>query len=207
MKIIRISLGAIFAESHASYNACSSCMHSMPSSDAWLASISPCRYGKYHKRLRLIAYLRSRCFHNALCLFSLHICFLIVVDQVELQGIRSQLNELLGVYDDLQDRLYEIDRSWQNNLVFYGIKPDAGGVYENQDCLEHKVKAVLRNQLNIGRDIQIQRAQRIYNGSDVRGFKPVVVNFQVRFFCKKRKCHLYNFCEACKFFYNCSLQS
>ena len=24
----------------------------------------------------------------------------------------------------LQDRLYEIDRSWQNNLVFYGIKPD-----------------------------------------------------------------------------------
>ena len=35
----------------------------------------------------------------------------------------------------------------------------------------------LKFQLNIGRDIPLTRAQRIYNGSDVRGFKPVVVNF------------------------------
>ena len=99
-----------------------------------------------------------------------------------------------------QDRLYEIDRSWQNNLVFYGIRPDhivngtgGGGqtngapschggqvVYESQDCIEQKIKACIRNVLNIGREIPIQRAQRIYNGADVRGFKPVVVNFQVR---------------------------
>jgi hypothetical protein len=46
-----------------------------------------------------------------------------------------------------QDRLYEIDRSWQNNLVFYGIKPDSGGVYESLECLEHKVKTVIRNQV------------------------------------------------------------
>lgn len=37
----------------------------------------------------------------------------------------------------------------------------------------------VRFQLNIGRDIPITRAQRIYNGSDVRGFKPVIVNFAV----------------------------
>ena len=99
---------------------------------------------------------------------------------------------------DPQDRLYEIDRSWQNNLIFYGIRPDhlgngttGGGqvngaapsscqvVYESQDCIEQKIKACIRNVLNIGREIPIQRAQRIYNGADVRGFKPVVVNFQV----------------------------
>ena len=83
----------------------------------------------------------------------------------------------------IQDRLYEIDRSWQNNLIFYGIKPDQNQtgcqVYESQDCVEQKIKACIRNVLNIGRDIPIQRAQRIYNGADVRGFKPVVVNFQV----------------------------
>ena len=89
------------------------------------------------------------------------------------------MNELVCVYDDLQDRLYEIDRSWQNNLVFHGIKPDAGGVYESTDCLEAKIKGVLRTNLNIGREIPIVRLQRIFNGSDVRGYKPVVVNFQV----------------------------
>ena len=88
------------------------------------------------------------------------------------------MNELSCVYDDLQDRLYEIDRSWQNNLVFHGIKPDPGGVHESMDCLESKIKAVLRTNLNIGREIPIIRLQRIFNGSDVRGYKPVVVNFQ-----------------------------
>jgi len=95
-----------------------------------------------------------------------------------LQGIKNQMNELVCVYDDLQDRLYEIDRSWQNNLVFHGIKPDAGGVHESMDCLESKIKGVLRTNLNIGREIPIVRLQRIFNGSDVRGYKPVVVNFQ-----------------------------
>ena len=90
------------------------------------------------------------------------------------------MNELVCVYDDLQDRLYEIDRSWQNNLVFYGVKPDPGGVHESMDCLESKIKGVLRTNWNIGRDIPLVRLQRIFNGSDVRGYKPVVVTFQVQ---------------------------
>ena len=31
--------------------------------------------------------------------------------------------------------------------MFYGIKPDGGGVYESLECLEHKVKTVIRNQV------------------------------------------------------------
>ena len=99
-----------------------------------------------------------------------------------MQTIKNQMNELVCVYDDLQDRLYEIDRSWQNNLVFYGVKPDPGGVHESMDCLESKIKGVLRTTLNIGRDIPLVRLQRIFNGSDVRGYKPVVVTFQVLYF-------------------------
>ena len=34
------------------------------------------------------------------------------------------MNKRFDLNIRLQDRLYEIDRSWQNNLVFYGIKPD-----------------------------------------------------------------------------------
>ena len=96
-----------------------------------------------------------------------------------MQTIKNQMNELVCVYDDLQDRLYEIDRSWQNNLVFYGVKHDPGGLHESMDCLESKIKGVLRTTLNIGRDIPLVRLQRIFNGSDVRGYKPVVVTFQV----------------------------
>merc|ERR1712242_115395 len=95
--------------------------------------------------------------------------------EVEMNSLRCQLTELMAVYDDLQDRLYEIDRSWQNNLLFFGIKPDQtlnGNqvVYESQECIEQKIKTCIRNNLNIGRYIPITRAQRIYNGTDVRGF-------------------------------------
>merc|ERR1712223_1803167 len=83
--------------------------------------------------------------------------------------------------------IYRIDYTrlivWQNNLLFFGIKPDqtVNGnqvIFESQECIEQKIKACIRNNLNIGRYIPITRAQRIYNGTDVRGFKPVVVNFQ-----------------------------
>ena len=63
------------------------------------------------------------------------------------------MNELICVYDDLQDRLYEIDRSWQNNLVFHGIKPDPGGVTESMDCLENKIKVRLTYSVASGNSI------------------------------------------------------
>ncbi len=33
----------------------------------------------------------------------------------------DQLEHLILAYNDIQDRLYEIDKSWKNNLIFYGI--------------------------------------------------------------------------------------
>ena len=88
----------------------------------------------------------------------------------------------------LQDRFYEIDRTWKNNLVFNGIKGDSNGYSESQDCLENKIRTVLRNKLNIGREIVINRCQRIYNGhgpgdgiSRSGASRPVVVNFFVIF--------------------------
>jgi hypothetical protein len=35
--------------------------------------------------------------------------------------IVDQLEHLILAYNDIQDRLYEIDKSWKNNLIFYGI--------------------------------------------------------------------------------------
>ena len=36
------------------------------------------------------------------------------------------MNELDGMYDDMQDRVFEIDRNRKNNLVFYGVRADSG---------------------------------------------------------------------------------
>ena len=42
-----------------------------------------------------------------------------------------------------------------------------------------QIRHVLKNKLNIGREIVIMRCQRVFNGVDNKGNKPIVVNFQV----------------------------
>ncbi len=53
-----------------------------------------------------------------------------------------QLEQLILAYNDIQDRLYEIDKSWKNNLIFYGIpagKADSLGP-ELDSCHQAAVK-------------------------------------------------------------------
>ena len=37
------------------------------------------------------------------------------------QETAAKVEGLVMAYNDIQDRLYEIDKSWKNNLIFYGI--------------------------------------------------------------------------------------
>ena len=41
---------------------------------------------------------------------------------------------MIGAYNDIQDRLYEIDKSWRNNLIFYGIPADSQGKYYRSEA-------------------------------------------------------------------------
>ena len=45
--------------------------------------------------------------------------------------------------EDLQDKLYELDKSWENNLVFYGIN-NIKDEEERPHLLETKVREILR---------------------------------------------------------------
>ena len=36
-------------------------------------------------------------------------------------AVYNKLELLASAYNDIQDRLYEIDKSWKNNLMFYGV--------------------------------------------------------------------------------------
>jgi len=54
-------------------------------------------------------------------------------------GIASKLEALASAYNDIQDRLYEIDKSWKNNLMIYGV-PCAENAEEDPIITEEKVK-------------------------------------------------------------------
>ena len=39
-------------------------------------------------------------------------------------GLTRKVEAITGVYDDLHEKMHEMDKTRKNNLLFYGIKPD-----------------------------------------------------------------------------------
>ena len=65
-------------------------------------------------------------------------------------NIGDRMDELDGMYDDMQDRVFEIDRNRKNNLVFYGVRADSGdGGGEDQDDCELKIKHIMNMHLKV----------------------------------------------------------
>ena len=78
------------------------------------------------------------------------------------------------MYDDIQDRIWEIEKSWRNNLIFHGIRYDDPSVEEDPNRTEEKIKTVIRVDLQLSRDIPILRAHRIKTGPLVKGTHPIL---------------------------------
>ena len=55
------------------------------------------------------------------------------------QETAAKVEGLVMAYNDIQDRLYEIDKSWKNNLIFYGIPVESGLEDEDPWATEEKV--------------------------------------------------------------------
>ncbi len=64
-----------------------------------------------------------------------------------LQKLSFRLDELDGMYDDMQERLYEVDKSRKNNLVFYGVAQQMAE--EDPDETERLVKSVITTKLQV----------------------------------------------------------
>ena len=43
---------------------------------------------------------------------------------LKLASMQAKMDAITGVYDDLHEKMHEIDKTRKNNLLFYGIKPD-----------------------------------------------------------------------------------
>ena len=42
------------------------------------------------------------------------------------EDLTSKVQEIEQEMEDMLDKIWELDKSWKNNLVFYGVKTDEG---------------------------------------------------------------------------------
>lgn len=89
--------------------------------------------------------------------------------------MNAKIEAITGVYDDLHEKMHEIDKTRRNNLLFYGIKPDF--LPEIQSQLEQKIHDIIKQNFQISRDVPLVKISRMISGPEVRGCRPVLVNF------------------------------
>ena len=82
-----------------------------------------------------------------------------------LTQMNAKMDAITGVYDDLHEKMHEIDKTRKNNLLFYGIKPDF--LPEIQSQLEQKVHEIMKFHLHISRDIPVSKISRMVSGPEV----------------------------------------
>lgn len=87
----------------------------------------------------------------------------------------ERMEEIDHMYDDMQDRVFEIDKNRKNNLVFYGVKGDNT---DPDDC-ERVIKSIMNTYMQVSREIALTKVTRLWNGPSFRGFKPILVSFQL----------------------------
>ena len=101
--------------------------------------------------------------------------FIVAGVDEKLHMLTHKIDAITGVYDDLHEKMHEIDKTRKNNLMIYGLRPDF--LPEIQSQLETKVHEIFKHNLQISREIQTTKIARLLTGPEVRGCRPVVVNF------------------------------
>ena len=81
--------------------------------------------------------------------------------------IKETLNEFDFKIDNIEKGLYDFEINQKNNLIFYGVKME-----ENENMM-NKIDDVLKEYLNIGRKIPLQRVSLIQKGIQTKRFKKI----------------------------------
>ena len=77
------------------------------------------------------------------------------------------------IFDTFSKKIIFVCR--RNNLIFNGMTSEAG---ETQEKLYKRVRDIIKNELNIQRQVQILGVSRVTSGPDILGCRPVLVTFQ-----------------------------
>lgn len=67
--------------------------------------------------------------------------------------------------DNIEEKMYDFEVSKKNNLIFHGIPAPRN---ETRRSLTNTIEDIIKGELNIKRDIQIESVHRILKGPDIR---------------------------------------
>lgn len=93
----------------------------------------------------------------------------------EVKTMRAKMDAMADVYDDLQTKMHDVDKTIKNNLLFYGLVPDF--TPEIPSMLVQRIQDLFKFNLGISRQIQLQKVSRLTTGPEIRGCRPVLVAF------------------------------
>ena len=68
------------------------------------------------------------------------------------------MRDLETAVEEVQEKIWELDKSWKNNLIFYGIRSDT--LEEHPSVTEAKIRDLFTRNMNITREIPIARIRR-----------------------------------------------
>ena len=69
-----------------------------------------------------------------------------------------QVADIETAVEEIQEKIWELDKSWKNNLVFYGIRSDT--LEEHPSVTESKIREIIARRMYITREIPIARCRR-----------------------------------------------
>ena len=70
----------------------------------------------------------------------MHINYKLTGFDQKVTALTNKVDAITGVYEDINEKMFEIDKTRKNNLLFYGIRPDF--LPEIQTQLEKKVHEI-----------------------------------------------------------------
>ncbi|KAL8557920.1 hypothetical protein ACOMHN_065440 [Nucella lapillus] len=93
----------------------------------------------------------------------------------EMTGMLKENHELKEKIDRLDDKMDDLEgRSRRNNLIFHGIPSPEGQTELWSDC-EKAVRKVLREEMGVAEDVELERAHRLRGGG--KSPRPIIACF------------------------------
>ena len=102
-------------------------------------------------------------------------------------GTEARIQELVDRVESVQEKMYDFEVNKRNNLLFYGVREDrretpaelhnkvTSGHFSMGCFYLHRftaqIRAILRDNLSLKRDIAVSCASRMFSGPDVGGFR------------------------------------
>ena len=91
-----------------------------------------------------------------------------------MHSFKEKIEQSSTMIDNIQEKMYDYENTKKNNLIFYGIPTHKG---ETSSKLLITIQDIIKNQFTIARDISIESVNRVLNGPEVMGCRPVLVTF------------------------------